>query len=337
MRWRYVVALVIAIQLPWIAGLYDFDGVHASKEVFAPEIGANGIVASRQQFVNGQPHVAIYFTGQARSLERTICSIKRHVLEPLLLIGAVLHVFVFAELKCALCREHLYDLLRTQGVRNVTFAGMQRDQIRNLSQCAMDLDEQRFRPGGGVYLMEYVSQLYYRAQVDLLRRKYEVETNTVFDTILWVRPDCVYPSTLPLPRTIIENTIYVPNFEHCTGVNDRFAMGTPQAMHRWSLLYESLCTERNARRVNVSHRCVRAVVALDGHLERDNTGPVMRQHFGCLLFVGIDFYSCLALARATPFCACRECALGSFIWLASVGCAWSCLHSKRRVYFYISW
>lgn len=46
---------------------------------------------------SGRPLVAVYFTGQARTLNRTICSIERHLFGPLVRQGFTPVVFIVGE------------------------------------------------------------------------------------------------------------------------------------------------------------------------------------------------------------------------------------------------
>ena len=63
----------------------------------APAV-TGGSGRGQRDFVDGKPLVAVYFTGQARSLNRTKCSIDRNLFQPLIALGFQPVVFALGEM-----------------------------------------------------------------------------------------------------------------------------------------------------------------------------------------------------------------------------------------------
>ena len=65
-----------------------------------------------------------------------------------------------------------------------------------------------------------------------------------YDAVVYLRPDVLF--NCPFPVDVLEaledDTVYVPDFHHYGGVNDRFAMGKPHAVERWGERCVLACT-----------------------------------------------------------------------------------------------
>ena len=59
---------------------------------------SGGSGRGQRDVVDGKPLVAVYFTGQARSLNRTKCSIDRNLFQPLIALGFQPVVFALGEM-----------------------------------------------------------------------------------------------------------------------------------------------------------------------------------------------------------------------------------------------
>ena len=58
---------------------------------------------------------------------------------------------------------------------------------------------------------------------------------TAYDAVVYLRPDVYFNCPFPVDvlETLADNTVYVPDFHHWGGLNDRFAMGKPRVVEHW--------------------------------------------------------------------------------------------------------
>ena len=56
-----------------------------------------------------------------------------------------------------------------------------------------------------------------------------------YDAVAYMRPDVLYNCPFPVKQLeeLKPNTVYIPDFHHWRGLNDRFAMGEPHVVHLW--------------------------------------------------------------------------------------------------------
>lgn len=61
-------------------------------------------------------------------------------------------------------------------------------------------------------------------------------STTRYDAVVYLRPDVLYTCLFPIDvlETLQDNTVYVPDFHAWGGINDRFAIGKPDAVVHWS-------------------------------------------------------------------------------------------------------
>jgi hypothetical protein len=61
------------------------------------------------------------------------------------------------------------------------------------------------------------------------------ETRRNYDAVLYLRPDVLFNCRLPVEQldVLAGDTVYVPDFHHWHGWNDRFAMAAPAAAALW--------------------------------------------------------------------------------------------------------
>lgn len=184
-----------------------------------------------------RPMVAVYFTGQARTLNRTICSVERHLFDPLVRQGFSVIVFVVGE---ADANAHKYAafLGASRLPPNVELGGMMiidrpppisdeelaaspgHAPFHELPDPAIDpllptpiprgcqrafAAKGRWYNGGGggpgsknwVYSAEVLSQLYYKNVVDRMRRGFEKAHGVTFRWVVNARPDTVLVNDIP--------------------------------------------------------------------------------------------------------------------------------------------
>ena len=166
-------------------------------------------------------NVAVLMYGQARTLNRTHCSITEHILTPLLLASHKVHVFVHGELDGDSWQYHAYlDQVSKRGIRyQIEMQGLR----WAAPQCSMALDEKyetrmrRLVKEGDTYAAELLMQLKYRESVNSLRKKFEKTEGIAFDVIILARPDVVYTSPLPPLCVLDDNIVHVPRGNRMVG------------------------------------------------------------------------------------------------------------------------
>ena len=60
-------------------------------------------------------------------------------------------------------------------------------------------------------------------------------SNRTYDAVLYLRPDVLFNCPFPVDvlDTLQDSTVYIADFHHWHGYNDRFAMGAPQVVGNW--------------------------------------------------------------------------------------------------------
>ena len=182
-----------------------------------------------------KPAVAVYFTGQARTLRRTLCSVRRHIFDPLVAQGFAPVVFVAGE-RDGDAEAYASLLGRIPGVELGDVLIVERPSVENARDAKVVTYEELpspaddaalpavpracadafkrkgrwFHAGGdgskdgsknARYSEEVLSQLWYRSVVDRLRRRWErTERGKRAGAFQWIvspRPDNVYVNDLP--------------------------------------------------------------------------------------------------------------------------------------------
>ena len=182
-----------------------------------------------------KPPVAVYFTGQARTLRRTLCSIRKHVLDPLVSQGFVPVVFVAGELDGdsgdfqlllgSIPDVELGGVLivprpgSAVGEENArlslaSLADAKKDPvlppIPNACLAVFKKKARWFHDGGDAtdstsknnkYTDEVLAQIWYRNVVDRMRIQWQTsERGKLAGAVQWVlspRPDNVYVNDVP--------------------------------------------------------------------------------------------------------------------------------------------
>jgi len=199
------------------------------------------VFLQKEEDFHEQRNVAIYFTGQARTFNRTWCSIMENIFQPL--IEAKMYekivIFVVAEKDSF---SHTYaevlSIIQTRTKNEITVGeivtidrplvaetikdrreGEKTDPIPNSTFELSDIPNschaklaksgRWFHGGGnglnsknGIYTAELLSQLYYRKLANQIRINYEKKNQIEFDWIILARPDTVYIDKLPHPESL---------------------------------------------------------------------------------------------------------------------------------------
>ena len=201
-----------------------------------------------------QRKVALYLAGQARTLNRTWCSILENIVQPLIDSKTYekIVVFVVAErdpLSHTYAETMLTIQTRTKHILTIgEIVSIDRPLVAKPSKyenaeipyaCyAMLANRGRWFHGGGegmnskngIYTAELLSQLYYRRRVNELRIKYEKKNEFEFDWIILARPDTVYIDKLPHPESLRRNKKY--DHKHNTIYSVNWGLGNNK--NSWS-------------------------------------------------------------------------------------------------------
>jgi hypothetical protein len=89
-----------------------------------------------------------------------------------------------------------------------------------------------------------------------------LDTRNAFDAILLVRPDALLEKPFPVRflQSLQPKTVYVPDFKHNEGVNDRMAFGDMAAMRTYMCRIEGAAAYRAAHGRIVSEKYLRDVL-----------------------------------------------------------------------------
>ncbi|KAG5189549.1 hypothetical protein JKP88DRAFT_206066 [Tribonema minus] len=211
----------------------------------------------------GQVRYALCFFGLIRSLQWTLDSIERHILAQLQSNATVRYdVFV-----------HTYRAARLDNPRAGETGVAHADPIADVqrlhptrylitSQDDLDMvypDVHLLSPLEWLYNENTTIQNIFRAQNSLslswaVMANYAAEHHIDYAGVVILRPDVLYLRDLDIVRQGIlpEHTVFVANFGHYGGCNDRFAYGHASAMrvyaHRLDTMVGS--TALPAKRVN---------------------------------------------------------------------------------------
>ena len=189
--------------------------------------------------------MAVIFYGQLRTFNLTLCSIEKHLLAPIIAEGFLVHLFVVAEQD-----QNAFNirLLNFSVAHNTTLKVVPRGKVD--PGCAKAF-HQRFNhkqikwlakkaPGG--YVREYLARMQYRDIADRMREQHEQRTGQRFKWMLISRMDVFYVRDIvPLGSLDRNKVVYVPDFLHYDGINDRFALAPPLTGSQYARLYSTLC------------------------------------------------------------------------------------------------
>lgn len=107
-------------------------------------------------------------------------------------------------------------------------------------------------------LQNWMSSRYSINALSSMIRDREVVRGRLYERIVLARPDLMYRTSIPWQLTLKEDVVAVPNFHHCTGINDRFAFGSRSAMLKYMFQYKSLFSDPSRILFNRSIRSTEA-------------------------------------------------------------------------------
>jgi hypothetical protein len=234
------------------------------KRVPATSLPSSPTILLQNEDLNKQRNVAIYFTGQARTLNRTWCSIMENIFQPL--IDANLYekivIFVVAErdsfshtyaevfstiqartknkitvgeivsIDRPLVAENAKDRIEDDRTDPILTSTNELHDIPHSCYTKLAKSGRWFHGGGqglnsknGIYTAELLSQLYYRKLANEIRIKYEKKNQFEFDWMVLARPDTVYIDKLPHPESLSPNA---QNYELNTVYSVHWGLGSDE-------------------------------------------------------------------------------------------------------------
>ena len=163
---------------------------------------------------------AVCISGSCRSLDQTARSIKDNLLARLFHYD--LFMFVPEDEHC-----HLAWLLEPTVLEVAPDQPIDEAGLAHGTNC-------RLKTG----VQSYLQQLYGLKRCNSLRCKYEEQHHLQYDCVIRCRPDLMFLSPLQRIEALDLGYLYVPDFHHFDGLNDRFALGRPAYMSRYMNKYD---------------------------------------------------------------------------------------------------
>lgn len=111
--------------------------------------------------------------------------------------------------------EYIDDTKMPDGKTNITIGGKL-------------YHTERFKTGK----QRYLQQINGWKESNRMRKEYEASNGFKYDWVIRSRIDVEYVHNFPSGE-YTDNFLYIPNFHHFNGVNDRFAMGSAELMNKY--------------------------------------------------------------------------------------------------------
>ena len=198
-----------------------------------------------------KPVVALMFSGQARSLDRTIYSLERHLIMPLVLEGYEVHSFIVTEARWwGRWKVDLFNftsstphfLIQEQEGRAPIICSKAMNKQLNQKQVRAYSGKDKYIFGYGA---ELLIQLIHRREGLQMVAEWEDANNRTFDWIVVARMDCIYAVDIMPLSNLPKGHIHAPLWDSFGGVNDRFAiLPRGHAAYLYGLLFNALCARR---------------------------------------------------------------------------------------------
>jgi len=195
-------------------------------------------------------NLGLLMSGQARSINRTVCNFEANIVAPLLGAGYSLRAFIAAESSDTYLDWHvLAERLRVKHHVPVNLQFL--SPFIPPQTCVDDLNmvyhRRVKRAHGANYVAFWLNTIHFRQMALNQALTFERAERVRFDYFIAPRVDVAYASALPTPLHP-DDVIRVPFFQSWGGINDRFAMGSRSAMITYHNLYEHLCGARRGAR-----------------------------------------------------------------------------------------
>lgn len=167
---------------------------------------------------------AVCISGQCRTLARTFRSIHENLLRPLGDYDLFMFVSQDAHAQCA-------ELLQPTVVQTAADRWIDENGLFNGRNC-------RFKAG----VQPYLQQLKALQQCHRLMENHARKNGIAYDCVVRSRPDLFFITPVVPPQRLDLACLYLPDFHHFDGCNDRFAIGNPAHMavyfNKFDVLFE---------------------------------------------------------------------------------------------------
>jgi len=187
--------------------------------------------------------VALCYWGLARSTDLTIESIEKYILEPLkeanIDYTVFLHTFlIYNEYNNSRAEE--WNLEIKNDIWKLLLPNYY--MVENQEDVDTHLDFYKYRTKGDPWKFEGMPYIKFNTLNNHIRSLYSLYKVTslwkanadAFDVIIYLRPDVRYTKPLSIEwlkrATVEKHIVQIPNFHLYDGWNDRFAIGSPEAM-----------------------------------------------------------------------------------------------------------
>lgn len=212
-----------------------------------------GILLMAAPSLSDKPRIALCFYGLTRSLHLTVQNLRANMIDPLIEQGldydVYLHTYNASQIynpmvgeinlklrweKYELLKPHLYQVHEVQAVDELLFDNGLNDYLAydGLSRWQVE------RHGGGpmlfeenITVMNMVKALWSAQQCAKL-----IEASSRQPTaVVFLRSDVWFfnPINASIFLELQANRLYVPDWAHCDGLNDRFALGNLEVALKW--------------------------------------------------------------------------------------------------------
>jgi len=166
--------------------------------------------------------IAICISGLFRMYEKTFSSLFEHILN-------VYDCDIFISTwnlndKILNSIENLYE---PKKIKQENFLNFNLDKFRSRAEQHRNLH--------GVFSMYYKIK-----SCNDLKSEFEIENNFTYDCVVRCRSDLRFLSKVDIPYDRNNSLIWLPNHGDYLGLNDQFALGTSQAMNKYSEVYSNI-------------------------------------------------------------------------------------------------
>lgn len=191
-------------------------------------------------------HYALCFYGLLRSLNWTIDSVVDHVLEPIAQAGGTYDVFVHTYRLRELINPHADEHTTDTHLKDLALLNATRYLVTDQDDFDATIPDlspyyDNFRWNYDELTMRNVLRAQNSlASVWAVMANFAAEHDVHYDGVVVLRPDMLYLTDIDIMKKdtvtegLYDRTVYLPDFQHWGGVNDRFAFGSTVAMRVYS-------------------------------------------------------------------------------------------------------
>lgn len=195
------------------------------------------------------PVIAVEVAGPARSLDRTVCSIREHIFRPAQAAGYDVHVFVATPNSDPQKEAYNTSFNQTTEVAGLHYLELPfphstaSEHPRRCLQLFERIYDRKVQQGHGkAYVREWLAKWYYRWRVDEYRQLHALKAAIDFDWVIMLRPDALFVTPLQFSKLSVSQ-LHVPSFHSFKGYNDRFFVGSSNLLSTVFRFYVDACVK----------------------------------------------------------------------------------------------